>query len=90
MLEKLNGSRIGRSDADCVVCVLRHLRLELDRDVSDSEADEKRQNSDLYNFLIEFLSEKVDSENCLALWKLGEELDSKNLTDAAVSAVQAR
>jgi hypothetical protein len=88
MSEKESERRIGRSDADCVVCVLRHLHFELSRHLPESATDEKIRSRDLYNFLIDFLSERTDSENCLALWKLGEELNATQLVDAAVAAVQ--
>ena len=78
-------NRIGRADAECVASVLRHLKVSMSQDLLD---DEKRQASDLFQFLIDFLSERVDAENCLVLWKLGEDLNSERLICAAISAVQ--
>jgi hypothetical protein len=52
--------------------------------------DEIRQSKDLFEFLIDFLSERVDAQNALANWKLGEELDTKQLIDAAVKCVEVK
>ena len=82
-----NTNRIDRTDADCVECLLRYLKRYIQHH-PDIFVDEIRQSQDLYDFLIDFLSERVDAQNALAHWKLGEELETKKLVDAAVSCVQ--
>jgi hypothetical protein len=82
-----NTNRIDRTDADCVECLLRYLKRYIQHS-PDVFVDEMRQGKDLFDFLIDFLSERVDAQNALAHWKLGEELDTKKLIDSAVACVQ--
>ena len=82
-----NTNRIDRTDADCVECLLRYLKRHIQHS-PDVFVDEIRQSKDLYDFLIDFLSERVDAQNALANWKLGEDLDTQKLIDAAVTCVQ--
>ena len=82
-------NRIDRTDADCVECLLRHLKRYI-QNSPDVFVDEIRQSHDLFDFLIDFLSERVDAKNALETWKLGEELDAKKLIDSSVSCVEVK
>ena len=86
----MSKNRIDRTDADCVVCLLRHLKAAVSLDSIHGREEETRQSEDLFNFLIDFLCGRADSENCLALWKLGEELLSEKLVASAVGIVQVK